>query len=750
VSAGDSHDEESLNQPLPAAPKDDMRTEELYSLPPEVGAVALVCFIKQNSNLIRESGMSGKKVYSVCGMCTVRCPIEVQVENGVCTFLQGNPHAAGINGSICARGAAGLALINDDERPQYPMIRAGERGEGKWRRATWDEALDVVAKRLKGVMDTHGERSVLFSDRGGPFIDLHQAFMRGLGSPNYCNHDASCARNVQHAALSVFGFGRKDLVYDLKNARHVVLQTRNLFEAINVKEVNDLVEALGNGCKLTVVDIRSTVSAAKADRFFMVRPGTDYAFNLAVIHVLLSENLHDAEFAGLWIKDLPALREFVRPYSPEWAEKETGVPASDLVNFVRDLARSKPSVLWHPGWMTARYRDSFYVCRSIYIINALLGSIGAEGGLPLSTTPGGVGRKGLKKLVDLLPKPEEKRADGVGWRYKHFDTGPGLLQLAFRAIETGEPYPLKAYIAYRHDPLMGFPDPDALKKTFSKLDFLVSITFSWSDTAWFSDVVLPLSPYLERESIIASKNGLKPQFFVRQRALEPRFDTRADWEILCGIAKRLGMAPLSFDSIQDIWKYQLDGTGVSIEDFSAKGMVSLADKPNYLALKDLKFKTPSGKIEIIADKLENQGLKSLKPYEAPAVAEEGRFRIAFGRCAVHTQGHTVNNPLLSEQMPENVLWINKGVAEKMKIADGDPVEVSSNGHYGVIKAKVTECIHPEAVFMVHGFGHTLPVESRALGKGIADNAFMVGGLEIWDQAGGAMAMQECFVSVRKV
>jgi thiosulfate reductase / polysulfide reductase chain A len=694
--------------------------------------------------------MSKKKVFSVCGMCTVRCPIEVQVENGACTFLQGNPHAAGIDGAVCARGAAGLALINDDERPQYPMIRTGERGEGKWRRVSWDEALDHVAERLKGVTDAHGARSVLFSDRGGPFIDLHQAFMRGLGSPNYCNHDASCARNVQHAAVSVFGFGRKDLVYDLKNSKHVVLQTRNIFESINVKEVNDLVEGMNQGCKLTVIDIRSNGSAAKADRFLMIRPGTDYAFNLAVIHVLFKEKLYDAEFANAWIKDLAELQELVRPCSPEWAEKETGISAADLVAFVRDLAQSRPSVLWHPGWMTARYHDSFYVCRSIYIINALLGSVGAKGGLPLSSTPGDVGRKGLNKLVDLFEKPSEKRADGVGWMYKRFDAGPGLLQLAFKAIEAEEPYPVKAYIAYRHDPLMGFPDPDALKKVFGKLDFLVSVTFSWSDTAWFSDVVLPLSPYLERESIIASKNGLKPQFFLRQRAAEPRFDTRADWEILCGIAKRLGVAPLSFDSIEEIWKYQLEGTGVFIDDFAAKGMVSLADKPRYLATTDLKFKTPSGKIEIKTDRLETEGIKSLKPYESPATAQDGKFRITFGRCPVHTQGHTVNNPMLFEQMPENVLWINQCVAERMKISDGEEVLVSANGTSGTIKAKVTQFIHPDAVFMVHGFGHTLPVESRALGKGVADNAMMPGGLDKWDQAGGAMAMQEYFVTVSKV
>ncbi|PIU31241.1 MAG: thiosulfate reductase [Syntrophobacteraceae bacterium CG07_land_8_20_14_0_80_61_8] len=694
--------------------------------------------------------MASRKVYSVCGMCTVRCPILADVTNGVCSYLQGNPHAAGINGALCARGAAGLALTNDNERPQFPLIRAGERGEGKWRQVSWDEALDYTAERLDQVRQQYGSHSILFSDRGGPFRDLHQAFVRGLGSPNYSNHDASCARNVQHAALSVFGFGRKDVVYDLKNSRHVVLQTRNLFEAINVKEVNDLMSALDNGCKLTVIDIRATVTSTKADKFFMVRPGTDYAFNLAVIHVLLSRDLYDQTFAGLWIKDLGRLQEFIRPYTPEWAERETGIPADALVGFVRELAASRPAVIWHPGWMTARYTDSFHVCRSIYIINALLGSIGAKGGLPFANKPSDFERKGLKKLADLFPKPEQKRADGVGWRYPHFDAGPGLLHLAFKAIETEDPYPVKAYIAYRHDPLMGFPDQDALKRIFRKLDFLVSVTFSWSDSAWFSDIVLPLSPYLERESILACKNGLKPYFFLRHRAQEPRFDTRADWEILTGLAKRLGLAPLAFESIEDIWKFQLNGTGVSMADFEATGMVSLAEQPLYRKMEELKFKTPSGKIELICDKLEKQELPSLKPYQAPAQPPEGMFRIAFGRCAVHTQGHTVNNPLLNGQMAENVLWLNRAVGEKMKIADGEQVEVISNGHSGRIKAMLTDLIHPEAAFMVHGFGHTLPVEIRAFGKGVADNCLMPGGLEIWDPAGGALALQEHFITVRRL
>ncbi|MFZ2444889.1 MAG: molybdopterin-dependent oxidoreductase [Syntrophobacteraceae bacterium] len=694
--------------------------------------------------------MSREQVFSICGMCTVRCPIQAEVVDGRCASIQGNPHAAGINGAICARGGAGLSLLNDDERPRFPLIRTGERGEGKWRRASWDEALDYVAEKLEAVSSSYGRKSILFSDRGGPFRDLHQAFVRALGSPNYCNHDVSCARNVHHAALSLFGFGRTDVVYDFKNARHVVLQTRNIFESINVKEVNDLLDGMEKGCKLTVIDIRATNTGAKADRLFMVRPGSDYAFNLAVIHVLLEEGLYDSGFAAKWIQDIEELRRFAARYAPEWAEKETGIPASDIVAFARDLAKAKPAVVWHPGWMTARYTDSFQVCRSIYIINALLGAIGSKGGLPFANKPGDVGRKGLKSLAGLFEKAEDKRADGAGWRHPHFDSGPGLLHLAFKAIETEDPYPVKAYIAYRHDPLTAMPDPESLKEIFRKLDLLVSVTFSWSDTAWFSDVVLPLSTYLERESIIGCKNGLKPHLFVRKRAVTPRFDTKADWEIISGLAKKLKLTPLCFESIEDIWKFQLEGTGVAIGDFDATGMVELAESPLYRQKEDLKFKTPSGKIEIISAKLEAQGLASLKPYQRNDAPGEGLFRITFGRSPVHTQGHTVNNPLLNEQMPENVLWLNRAVGEKMRIADGEEVEVSSTGHHAGIKVKLTEFIHPEAVFMVHGFGHALPVESRAFGKGVSDGCLMPGGLEVWDPWGGGIAMQEHFVKVRKL
>jgi thiosulfate reductase/polysulfide reductase chain A len=257
-----------------------------------------------------------------------------------------------------------------------------------------------------------------------------------------------------------------------------------------------------------------------------------------------------------------------------------------------------------------------------------------------------------------------------------------------------------------------------------------------------------MSTYLERESPLATKNGLKSYFFRRARAVEPRYDTRADWEILGGIAKRMGFDALAFDSAEDMWNYQLTDTGVSVEDFDATGEVWLAEKPLYRDMNDYSFPTPSGRLEVICEKLEDMNLPSLKPYESPERPPEGRFRIAFGRCALHTQGHTVNNTMLNEQMPINPVWINTKRAAEMGIADGDEVELSNGSYSARTVAFVTDFIHPEAAFVVHGFGHKLPPETRS-SRGIADQELMEGGLEKCDPAGGGVAMQEHFITISK-
>ena len=528
--------------------------------------------------------MPVKTVYSVCGMCPVRCPIEVDVENGEARFIQGNRQVPSIRGALCTRGAAGIPFLRDDERPQFPMLRQGERGQGRWQRISWEEAFSFAAEKIAAVRAQHGGRGILWTDTGGPFSDLRQAFVAGLGSPNYFSDESLHGVNRQHAALSLFGFTDEQLVLDLKNAREVVLQARNLFESVHITQANDLLDALENGGRLSVIDIRATVTSGKADRFFLIRPGSDYALNMAVIHTLLKHALYDAAYAEKWITDLDELRRLAAAFTPEVAAAATGIEAADIEALARDLAKAAPRVVWHPGWKTSRYTDSFFVCRSALIINVLLGAIGAKGGLPLASRPEDIGQKGLNRFTSLFPPVAEPRADGIGSKYPAFEGGPGLQHEAWSAVNTGEPYPVKAGITYQQDPLADFPDPQRLTSFLAHLDALICVTSAWSETAWQADLVLPLSPYLERESVIGQMDGLQPAFLLRRRCADPRFDTRADWEIIAGLSSKLGLAPLAFSDVKDIWKFQLEGTGVRLPDFDAKGIVELTGRPNLRSL----------------------------------------------------------------------------------------------------------------------------------------------------------------------
>jgi len=691
-----------------------------------------------------------KSVWSMCGMCTVRCPIRVEVDGNQVTWIEGNPHL--LNGALCAKGAAGMALVSDQERPRQPLIRRGGRGAGRWDEVSWDTAYDYVAKKLDSIIRRYGPESIMMSCRGGPFVDLFKAFIHGLGSPNFTDHDSTCGRNVHHASLSLYGLGRKDLIYDIKNAKHLVLFGRNLLASLRVAEVNQVLDMLDAGGRMTYIDVRQTMTGIKATRFFQVRPGTDYAFALGLLHQLIKDGAYDQDFIERYVSDFAALATFIAPYTLDWAAKECGVRPERMKEFVDELKEDRPKAIFHPGWMLSRYSDSFYASRAIHLLNILMGNVEISGGQIIAKGPGDHGLKGLRSLDAEIRKPAQKRADGVGWQYTHFDKGSGLFHLFYGAMRTEAPYPIKGVICYRHDPFTCFPDPAAQKEALDKAELLVSIDTHYSEFGWYSDVILPESTYLERDTPIATQKGVKPRYIVRKKAVEPSLDTRPSWEIMQQLADRLGFGQyFPYKTIEELWAWQLRPTGFTIKDFEAKGFVGLTKEPLMHDRDALagKFKTPSGKIEVVSQVLTQAGLPSLKPYASPVKPPKGQFRLLFGRSPVHSHSHTINNPLLNELMPENTLWINKQAASRMGISDGDWLDVESVGVIGTIRAHVTEFIHPEAVYTVHGFGRQVPLQTRAYHAGMSDQKLMKGMLEVMDEAGGGLCLCETFVFVRR-
>ena len=701
-------------------------------------------------NVKAVSAPGKRTVYSMCGMCSVRCPMEVTVEDGRATWLQGNTHDQAIGASLCAKGAAGLALEADDQRPQTPLIRNGPRGSGQWRRASWDEALDYIADRLEDTVEQFGPRGIALSDRGGPFSDLSRTFVKALGSPNYFNHDATCGGNVHNAARSIFGFSHAGLVPDFSRIQHVVLYGRNIVESLMVKEVKAFMAALGSGMRCTYIDPRASATAAKATRFWQVRPNSDYALNLALIHEVLRQEAYDADFVERWVSGMDLLRDSVRDTTPEWQEPHTGVPARELREFVAEIAGQAPHVIFNPGWMTARHKQSFYVSRTALILNALMGNLEAPGGFIIAKGPEYYGRKSLKPLAARAPAVTEPRVDGAGTTRPTWDPAIGMLHQLFAAMETAQPYGIGAYIAYRHDPVTAMPDAEAVKQALDKAGLVVSIDVRYSETGWYSDVILPESTYLERANILAQQPGPVPVFTMRDQAVAPRFDSRPAWWIFREILRRMGkMEALDFETIEELWNYQLEGTGVTVADMRETGVVGLAAAPRLTPRDQLKFPTPSGKIEIDGELLKQAGLPAFPAYEPKAAPSGDQFTLLFGRPPVLAHGQSLNNPLLREIAPEQVLWIHPDRAGPLGIRDGDEVEVSGGGSYvGRLKAKVTQWIHREAVFMLHGYGATVPLATRALGVGVADQRLQHGKLYDFDPAGGGNALTETIVRVK--
>jgi len=691
-----------------------------------------------------------KEVYSLCFMCSVRCPIKAHVKDGQVSWLEGNPHVPGLEGSLCPRGSAGVALLNDRERLQGPLIRTGPRGAGQWKRASWDEALDYTAGKLREIIDKHGGRSILLGERTQLSTHASKTFLKAIGSPNHFTHDALCKGSVNTACRSLFGYTDAQMGMDYKNTRHIVMYGRNFFEAIEVKPVNFLMEAMDNGARLTYIDPRVSVTATKAHRYWMIRPGTDLALNYALIHVILKEGWYDKEYVDRWVTGLEELRRFVRPYTPRWAEKETGIPAEEMVDLAREASKAKPSVIFHFGYRGAHHPNEIHLRRSILILNALMGSIEAKGGFFFKKGPGEAGGKAARKLTEQdLPKVTETRFDKVGTPdFPLPDPSHGVPQMLPSAILNEDPYPLKGMICYRFDPLMSIPDTELTRKALDKLDLIVSIDINHSDIAWYSDVVLPESVFLERTDSVQQVNGLKPQMFLRRQVVPPRYDTRPGAMILKQLADRLGIGRyFPYESMEELVRWQLEPTGFALEDFEAKGFVAYGKEQIFWDRRDgIKFKTPSGKIELVSSLLEDAGFPSFPPYEPMPSPPEGEFRLTTGRCAVHTHVSTQNNPYLNELVPENVLWINKDAAEKLGIRDGQWVEISSGKGSGRIAARVTDLIHPEAVFMLHGFGHQAQMASRSFNKGVSDSLLQE---NVSDTVGGSPALHHTFVKVRQ-
>ncbi len=278
---------------------------------------------KKGSRFLRYA--RGEYTPSYCEMCFWKCGVDAYTVNGVLRKLEGNKLNPNNLGHLCAKGNAGIHSTYDPDRVQYPMLRVGKRGEGKWKKISWDEAYDYIHKQLTPLFEKYGTKTLATFIHGTGESYVH-SLAYALGSPNVAVPSYSqCIGSREIAWSKTFGYGLSGHeVYDMANTKNMIVFGRNLAGAVHVGEAERFVEGIARGAKLTYIDPRLTESSVKG-KWLQIKPGTDMALALALIHVIIRDNLTNYNFVRNNCYGYNELREHIKQYTPKWAEEKTGI-----------------------------------------------------------------------------------------------------------------------------------------------------------------------------------------------------------------------------------------------------------------------------------------------------------------------------------------------------------------------------------------------------------------------------------------
>lgn len=679
--------------------------------------------------------------FSACDMCFNKCGLIARVENGVVKKLDPNPKFLKSRGMLCARGNAGVAQLYDPDRLKYPLLRKGERGEGKWQRIPWDEAIDLMAERMQQIREKYTPCGHLFSAGSDLQSKFVSRFGEVYGSYNITSHESLCLLSGNRAFLDTFG---EVPFADVLNSKYIIMAGANRFEALVTPDSMDLMTAMQNGCKLVVLDPRFTKTAALADEWHPIRPGTDMIFMLALMHVIINEKRYDPQ----WIKEkthgFDQLAKHVQQYTPERAADECGIPREDIVRIARELADAAPESMIYPGRRSSDYEDSTQIRRSFALLNGILGNWDRPGGLLAARQ---VGLKGVPYTAPWYDDNPWDRVDGgvVPGLFEH----EGSFVITRDRVLRNEPYPVKGWFVYKTNPMATAPNRSKTIEMAKHMDFMTVVDIAMSDTAWMADLVLPAPSYLERTDPCAGLQGSVACACVVKRdpVVPAMYESRPVFDVLKEVAGKLDLGEFFDFTIKEFRQQQLRELPDAEEALDRDGVYYNPSK--VYGLYDGKiYKTSSHKIDLYNERYEQMGVAPLPSYTPPAKVPKNRFRMVVGRSAVYTQGSTGNNSLLHQLTPTNTLWLNPEAASRLGIADGDPVEVSSSVGRGELKARVTHEIREDTVYMLSGFGTLSTQLSLTHDNGASINNLLE---DDYDQVSGNAAMHTTLVTVtRKV
>ena len=659
--------------------------------------------------------MEERVIRSNCGMCHAGCGILVNIRDGKIVRVEGDPDCPNNRGSLCAMGLAAKQLVYHPDRLQYPMKRLGKRGQGKWQRIPWDEALDTIAGKIRHIRENDGPLAVAVGcGTARPILPWVRRFANAWGTPNRLGYPHNCYSPFVGMGQIEYG---NDLRYDVESTNCAVIWGFSPQQSRAARDGRQFIEAFKRGCKVICIDPLLTPVAAKSDIWLQIRPGTDCAMALAWMHVIIKEELFDKKFVEKWTYGFDRLVKHVKDFTPEWAEKITWVPAEKITQAARMYATKKPATIAY-GVATCFGTNTTNTAHAIFTLPAITGNLDVQGGNPFWDRP--YTRDHIRKLqgFDLISREDWENSVGGFPLISKALPAPG--HAGWRAVLTGKPYPIKAVLFHSSNPLVGHENPQELVyKALTKLEFMSVMDHFMTPTAEMADIVLPACTTFERDDVryIDLYDGNGTGTFAAPKVIEPLWESKDDIEVFIEVLKRVGLT-YGFNSVRELMDEVVRPLGMSYSKFAEKGWLYVPQRwkkyEHGLLRQDGKpgFNTPSGNVEVYSQELEMLGLDPLpvyreppeSPVSTPELLETYPLIGSTGpRSGAYFHSQYRQIPWLRQIHPEPLVTIHPQTAEKYGIAEGDWVWIESPRGRCKQKAHLSLGVDPRVVLGQHSW-----------------------------------------------
>jgi anaerobic selenocysteine-containing dehydrogenase len=608
--------------------------------------------------------------------CPDTCAMLVTVEDGVAKKIQGDPAMPFTEGTLCTKVAHYLERTYAPDRLLYPQKRAGRKGEGRFVRISWDDALDEIAARLKALAAEDPETILPCSYAGTmgmvQYASMDRRFFHRLGASLLDRTLCSTAGKFGLKATLGGSVGMDPERFD--EAKLIVLWGANPVVS-NLHLWSRVQAAKRRGAKVIAIDPYLSLSAEKCTQHVALLPGTDGALALGMMHVLITEDLIDADYVAKYTLGYDELKKrILASYSPEWAAKTCGIGAQEIVQLAREYGTTRPAAI-RLNYGMQRHAGGGVAARTIACLPALVGAWReAAGGIVLTTADFYRFDHAALERPDLLGARRPRVIN-------HAELGDAL---------TSARPPVRATLVYNNNPVAVCPDSRKVIAGFSREDlFTVVIDHFQTDTADYADIVLPATTQLEHYDVHKSYGHL--YVLANNPAIAPVGESLPNSEIFRRLAARMGFdEPCFGDSDEDVCRTAVNG--MSWERLKQAGWQKLEVPARFAPFAQGGFPTPSGKCELYSAWLEKQGVDPLPFYNPPAEAalDDDRYPLAFlSPPARHFLNSTFANVARFREFErEPHLEMHPADAAARGIADGDMVRVFNDRGSYRLRARV--------------------------------------------------------------